>query len=526
MMTHIFPKKPRRALTLLELLIVVGVVSVLAAIVLPAIKNVLTDQKNVKTALIVRNFIQAAQARAVGTNRKVAVVLQRLSSRPADLNQDGIINALDVANGSFYSSTAQSFDVSDRALQPYDLNYIPYNACIQLSLAEERAPMTHLQMPLPPGARTRFACRSEFDALETSGVIPIPTNVYSGTNSLVASPPTENRIFYVSITQPDSKFGELEASGTELQYLADYLVAGNEVQFSGSSRRFVITAPINRTPHDTMLAQPDSAGVRRIWFSINNRVGPNVDGTTDGLALCPSYDFNVPTDVPPALPPGNPPPSRRPVLPSKGFFHEFQVHPSPTPVIGQSIRLPRGMCIDLSLSGFGTKGNSLNDSRTQFASDWVMNGRNPRLKVTHPNELRPIYLVFSPDGHYTSSYSNRFESSSIMRRDTVDDVYLHIGKIDQIVNTHENGVRTTAGLLDAISKGLKTNLTDLSAFVIRLSRGSSTTTAAPALSFQTQLELIARDRNTTPQAVLSELSFGDIVELTRRGTFSSNVSSQ
>ncbi len=293
MMTHNFPKKPRRALTLLELLIVVGLVSVLAAIMLPAIKNILTDQKSVKTALLVRNFIQSAQARAIGTNRKVAVVLQRLSSRPADLNNDGVINTADMFNGAFYSSTAQSFDIATRQNQADDLNYLPYNTCIQLSLAEERSPISHLRLPLPPGFRARFVCRNEFDALETSGVIPIPTNVYTGSNSLQTAPPTDNRIFYASITQPDPKYQELESAGTELDFLAEYLVAGNEVQFSGSTRRFVITAPVTRSPHDVMLANPDSAGVRRLWFSVNNRVSPNLDGTTDGLALAPSYSFIV-----------------------------------------------------------------------------------------------------------------------------------------------------------------------------------------------------------------------------------------
>ena len=71
--------RTKRGLTLVELLVVVGVASVIAAVMLPGIKSVLTDRKSSQAAIMVRNYIEAARTRAIGRNRSVAVVFERLS---------------------------------------------------------------------------------------------------------------------------------------------------------------------------------------------------------------------------------------------------------------------------------------------------------------------------------------------------------------------------------------------------------------------------------------------------------------
>ena len=58
--------RTKRGLTLVELLVVVGVASVIAAVMLPGIKSVLTDRKSSQAAIMVRNYIEAARTRAVG----------------------------------------------------------------------------------------------------------------------------------------------------------------------------------------------------------------------------------------------------------------------------------------------------------------------------------------------------------------------------------------------------------------------------------------------------------------------------
>lgn len=517
----------QRGLTLVELLVVVGVVSVLTAIVLPSIKTVLTDRKTSQSAIVVRNFLEAARARAVGSNRNVAVVLERISSRPLDRDNNGSITPADKLDGLLVSATAQAFDIVTRQNQPPELNFVPYNTCIQLSLAEQRPPISERLFLLPANHSLRMMCRRPGDALDSS--IPIPLNVYFGPNELRNAYQQlplnvqlveQHRIFYVSEAIEDGGAQKLESDGIELSQIAEYLVAGNEIEFPGSSRRYTITAPLSREPHDEMLANPDAAGVRRIWFAINNHETAAItDNDDDYMALCTPRTFATP--VPPQIVP------RRPVPPSGGTFERFKIHFAPKPIPGESIRLPRGMCIDLSISGLSGRGRSASDNRVLFASDWVLNPLSvPDPGIPHPTELRPVYLVFSPDGTISQTYSNREKTSYLARRDAVEDVFLHIGKIDQIVMARQGQVRDAAGLLNAIQAGQKMNLTDLSSFVVRISPKSGAINVAPQLSIQTQVELEAIRLGITPAEYLNRAVLGDFVELSRKATYNSEVSAQ
>jgi prepilin-type N-terminal cleavage/methylation domain-containing protein len=134
--------RTKRGLTLVELLVVVGVASVIAAVMLPGIKSVLTDRKSSQAAIMVRNYIEAARTRAVGRNRSVAVVFERLSSRA------GI-----APNGMFVSETALP-GPWDTYPTP-DTNFIPYNACVRMSLAEEPLPVSEAMLPVAVTFRVR-----------------------------------------------------------------------------------------------------------------------------------------------------------------------------------------------------------------------------------------------------------------------------------------------------------------------------------------------------------------------------------
>lgn len=528
------------AMTLVELLVVIGVISVLTAIVLPSIKTILTDRKASQSAIVLRNFLEAARARAVATNRNIAVVFERVSSRPLDTNNDGAINAADQVNGLLVSATAQSFDINLRSTQPDDLNFVPYNTCIQVSLAEQRSPISEKFFPLSSDRRFRMMCRSPCDALAGDPrFIPLPVSVYSGPHELrdlnqqrnCLDMIPERRIFHVSEVIPDTKWGRLEIGGNGLSQIADYLIAGNEIEFPGSQRRFTITAPLSRQPHDAMIANPDSAGVSRIWFAISNQDPAALLGNIDdSIALCTPRQFSTPNEPPPDAPLGEtwPPHSTRPIPPSGGFFEQFKIHLPPKSIPGDSLRLPRGMCIDLSISGLANRGNSLNDNRMLFASDFVFNALSspPNRGVPHPTELRPVYLFFSPDGTISRTYSNVEASSSLARRDSSNDIFLHVGKIDQVVMARTDKVRDVAGFFNALQNGTKMNLSDASLFVLRISPKSGAITAAPQFSIQTQIELESQRRGISITDYLSQVSLGDLIELSRKSTFSSEATSQ
>ena len=463
------------AFTLVELLVVLGIALLLAALILPSVKTLLADRKTSQSAIMVKNYLEAARARAIGKNRSVAVVLERISGRPWDRIEDGIINMADTvtigAQQRFQSATAQNFDASTRASQSPDINFIPYNTCIKLSLAEEPLPITSKTVPALVN-------------IQTQSVGAVPTVApYSGPDSLVDADQAlfaEERTF--SVTMPWGPPGSIP-TGDIYPMLGDYLIAGNEISFGDSSQRFTITAPRFSSAHETYDRGNSEA---RIWFSIANELG----ATTRSEQSTRSYStINLPT---------------RTEIPTT-----FRIFQKPKPIYTQTVQLPKGACIDLSLSGFASDKVGLSDYRARFASDWVIGGASG---PPTPEELRPIYLVFSPDGSFSRVYANQMMGPQSVRIDAVDDVFLHVGRIDQVTMPYNTStlLRDKVSAITADANGTKQNLTDPSTYVLRLSPKSGAISAAPIRMF-------------VPS---STDTLFDIIAKSRGGAFSSTVTGQ
>jgi type II secretory pathway pseudopilin PulG len=475
-------KRTKRGLTLVDLLVVVGVVSVIAAVMLPGIKSVLTDRKSSQAAIMVKNYLEAARTRAIGRNRSVAVVFERLSSR-----------ATVDANGKFISETALG--------GPYatpDSNFVTYNACIRMSLAEEPLPVSEAMLP----AAVSFRVRVPNDGLSP----PIPTGApYDGDDSLVD--------MHQGVVQ-EARIFEVTATGNiNLAWLVgEYLTNGSQISFGNSSRRFSIVTPRSPTVHG-------AAGGGTIWFSVMNE--KLFDGHTE-RAKEPYVD-----------------------LQAGMIFKQFKIYQRPKPVFSQVVQLPRGMCVDLSLSGFGKKipgqGNMIPEKQTvfdpagaamagfdyrlRFASDWISNNAIP----LEPWQLRPVYIVFSPEGQLSHVWANDRRvtgdtsyQGSLTRIDATQDVFLHVGKIDRLTMPLDPDPqilgRNAYGFKGAIQLGVQNNLSDLSAYVVRLSPNSGAISASPIVNIDTQISILGLNVN--------DLNFGDMIELSRRGTYNSNVTAQ
>ena len=472
----------RRAMTLVELLVVLAIVSALAALVLPAVKGMIADRKTSQTAIVVKNYIESARARAIGKNRSVAVVLERLSGRADDTYNDGVIDLNDATNPNstiprFNSATASPIPIGSRTTYPLDTNFLPYNTCIKLSMAEEPLPVTEKSIPIivqpgPPQTQvfeTTMRARSPGDGFTP----PIP-NPYDPVVPLID--PDQPGIPEVRIFQVTAPNG-LNAAAL----LGEYLIAGNEVSFGESPTRFTITSPTTRASHDAY----SGSNPTTIWFSVMNERG--LDGLGE-MAMHPYVNATA----------GN-------------ASAKFKIYQKPKPIYTQAIQLPKGTCIDLSLSGFANDRSGLSDYRVRFASDWVLTGSSG---IPTPEELRPIYLVFSPDGSFSRVFANQKMGPQSVRIDSVEDVFLHIGRIDQVVmpldpNNASLG-RTVAGLTAAVASGTKMNLTDASSYVLRLSPKSGAITAAPISFF----------------APATTDSLGDIIGKSRLATYNSTITGQ
>lgn len=474
----LFVNRQPRGLTLVELLVVLGVVSVLTAIILPSIKTVLTDRKSSQTAITVKTFFEAARARAIGKNRSVSVVIERLSSR------------VDPSSAPYISATA-----SATVTTPVD-NFVPYNACIRMSLAEEPLPFTEGMLPTSATMRPRGIAVSETPAF--------PTDVYVDEDSVVDSHDGGAEIRAFNVQGPESA----------LQVLASHLIAGSEISFGDSKRRFTIVSPRTPQVHKNFIDRNQGGMTPQgIWFSVVNELAEDESGER---ASAPYVPFTVP---------------------SPSMISKFKIYGRPKPIYSEMVQLPRGMCIDLSLSGFamdnirndvatslntrpvfdkpGPIEHPLSDYRVRFASDWVGNGGTPT-----PVELRPIYITFTPDGNLSHVWANERSGPNLTRIDATQDIFLHIGKIDQIVMPIDPAIggRNKAAFDAVAASGVRQNLSDLNSYIVRLSPKTGTITASPAVGLDTQIGILGLKPD--------ELSLGDLVELSRRGVYSSNVTSQ
>jgi hypothetical protein len=303
----------------------------------------------------------------------------------------------------------------------------------------------------------------------------------------------------------------------DLEWLiGEYLTNGSQISFGNSSRRFSIVTP--RSPSVHKKYQDGQNGDKSIWFSVMNELA--FDGHSE-RAKEPYVD-----------------------IPAGTTFDSFKIYPRPKPIFTQAIQLPRGMCVDLSISGFGkrlpghdsltaekqpifasnpTSGAEF-DYRVRFASDWIGNATTPLI----PEQLRPVYVVFSPEGQLSHVWANDRRvlpgdlsyQGSLTRIDATNDLFFHIGKIDRVTMPLDPNTfaRNAFALKTATRNGVLNNLTDLNSYVVRLSPTSGAISASPIVNIETQTAILGLN--------IDNLNFGDMVELTRRGTYNSNVTAQ
>ena len=446
--------KNRHGVTLIELLTVLGIVTLVALLVLPSVKTMLTDRKSTNAATMVRNFLEAARARAVGSQIPVAVVLERVSSVPLDTNDDGLIDGFDLINGRLQSATSTDPLPAVPTPLPLDTNFLPYNSCIRLSMAEQPLPIT--EKMLAPGISVVHLL-----PIDWAGIFQPPAPIRNP--ALSAQEIASRRYFAVDTIN--------RVNGNKIvgnQLIRSLFSVGSEVSFKNSNTRHLIIE-----------TEFDSNEI--LWFTVlsSQAIQTNLE------QAIPSNDFIA-----------------------TATYGSFTVFQKPKPINGSNIQLPKGMCIDLSLSGFSSVGNLSftdgsgfhdHDQRIRFSSAWVTGG----LFVPSAQTLRPIYIVFSPDGSLSRVYANGMGSPNSIPIELADDLFLHIGKIDQVVLTPKRPNTVSS------SPAVPENITDPSMYVVRLSSKSGGLSVAPAT-----------------QGIPRTLEIGDVLELTRQGTYGASLTGQ
>jgi prepilin-type N-terminal cleavage/methylation domain-containing protein len=460
--------------TLIELLVTLVIVSVLAAATLPAFKNVIVERKTSVAALEVKAFLDAARARAIARGRPVSVILERLSSRSDGLGIDGTPAYL--PDNPFRSITAQNPSAPLTSTLPWTTgdattNFGVYNACIRMVMAESMRPI-------------EFELTGVSFVSETAGGVPPILNDGDGLVELgriMVVPNNDNR-------------------------LATNLRVGNEIEIltpSDDTIRFLIT--------NVVLSGTN------FFVSIRN------EGSL-------SQPYGTILDV-------NRMASSQEMVSQFAFINSigsFRVLPQPRPVASMVTELPRGSCIDLSLSGLSNDDPNVNptnnlfrDCRREFASDWVL-PRTPAFNDLPPlpSQLRPVYLTFGPTGKLSSVLCNAPQlaapsgnpasyTSNLRRIEPQSDVCLFVGRNDQVI-----AAASTADLAAAEDASLKPNLMDATGYWIRVSPTSGIISAAPAQASHI-IEDVADFRGGNPPEPI-----GHLLEDSRSLIFEAELTSQ
>jgi prepilin-type N-terminal cleavage/methylation domain-containing protein len=207
---------------------------------------------------------------------------------------------------------------------------------------------------------------------------------------------------------------------------ADFNIqAGDTISFQGVPLEFLIQEKIYDAVNDQL----------RIKFQ-NPPFGPEfVAASTSYTGL--QYVGNKPAINLPSTR-TNPPPLK------------FNVTPKPRRMFSSPLTLPKGTCIDLSLSGIGNGGN-------QFIT-------------LNPLDTAPVYLIFGTHGELTSIIRNPTATPNLLRQTVPsDNMFLHVGRVDQ-VDTPSAAVVPPYVSDVAVSQrdSFRTNFYDPSNFWIRL----------------------------------------------------------
>jgi Tfp pilus assembly protein FimT len=473
--------KHRFALTLIELLVTLAVVSSLALLILPSVKSLLLDRKSSQSAIVVKNYLEAARSRAIASGKPVAVVLERLSSQAFDSNEDGQIVGAEIGVSATAVEVTTALDNFQTASADPFVNYLTYNACIRLSMAETPLPETSESMGMAPAIVTQFS-----QSIGTSEG-PIVSEGISMDGYVVAGIFLEEYVAgNIQPTQYSPRI--LSSLRPSLGTARSYPRKPVNVSFGLSPSKYAV--------FQTELTTVKGLSYLRLYF-------------------VSSSDATNPTEIANNI---NNPIGEYPIT----------IYEPPRPIATQTVTLPRGMCIDLSLSGFSEVRHMVTDAATpvlrqtrdyrrRLSSTWVspISAATGRTLAPTPQayELRPVYIVFNPNGSFSRIYGNyeanggrpSFASKAV---DAAEDLFLHIGKIDQI------GIASVAPY--------SANLDDPASYIVRLSPRSGSVAVAPTGAIR-----LPEDAALSLVPALSTADdLGEFIALARKRAFTQNVTGQ
>lgn len=326
--------KNRRGFTLVELLIVITIATLLAALSLSTIQGLLKDQKISQSVRLVRQYFETARTRAMATGRPVALFLERVSPEGDSTGMPVVAN---------YTVTRMSIGEV----------FPPYTGEVSLATATLwDTPVGSPAVTSRPGG-DGFADQARFLLAEVV-----------------------------------TAFGTATTPGM--------VSIGDTIEFVGNKQRFVIES-IDYVGGEVAVTffNPPATYDAALGLKIIN-----------GVATDNKFEVSY-SGREPSLPTRNPTLSgmtaTTPVLTPTPVGVEFRIYRKPSKSLVGTITMPRGTCIDLSVSGIGPSSSGW-DASSPFhlatAPSSTVTGALKRSSYSR------IAVVFNPEGRANGIYQD------------------------------------------------------------------------------------------------------------------------
>ena len=238
-----------------------------------------------------------------------------------------------------------------------------------------------------------------------------------------------------------------------------FLNLGDQIAFDDHPRRFEI---VNITPFP--ITAGDSTATITIWNQNYNYsyVGTNRQGTF------------------PKAPVAN-------LVPGQ---HRFRLYSKPRRLFAKMLDLPKGTCVDLSLSGVGTSGRGFS---TELLNDVA--GLDAPATPQPASFFKPVYIVFNSRGSVSCLYGNGPGAATMERYLPAGNIHLFVGRTDQVYRCTDptdldpmsapNDIDRLVNSGTGANDPYLPNLADSSAYWVKIAPESGQVSSAPHLDPRT-----------------------------------------
>lgn len=347
------------AYTLVELLIVLSIMVLLAAVALPTVKDLLANQQIAKTARNISAFIDKARSRAVAEERYIGIRLERLNSiepnyTPGDAPPVG---------------RAHSIRIRELTSVP------PYTGDASNAFAELKTDTRYANTNLS------YVTFAEFNPSDNA-LLALSASMVDPNTSLQITNPMQPGYVLAPKSEPNDDVSAPIRSGDYIE-----LPAGRLVPFKIQHRPLNAGATIPvRLLFD--LSEMRTAGTKS--FPSGNPIFPTSILENNGLVHEGVLVNETANDVTLRRLDGSDITiSRSDITRMWGRKIKYKIHRRPVVSTAAPYSLPRGVVVDLNYSGTGMEGNEFAPS--PLTAD-IQGGFN----------AKPIDIIFGPDGSVVS----------------------------------------------------------------------------------------------------------------------------